>query len=167
MKFRVADEKDLDGIEALILRLLPTPGCPFDEYYPKREHFEESLRYGGLYVIERDGRIVGTVALQPAEEHYLTLECWNKAHKRPCVGCRLGIDPDEQGHHLVTSFLQYALDDATRRFGYDGLRFLVKCGNDKALHVYERAGFRHVDKTYCYEDWYECYEAELPMTLKG
>lgn len=162
MIFRKADINDIDGIMVMVKRIIKCPGTVWDEEYPTKPFFEETLGYDGLYVAEDEGRIIATMGIQPASSIFERLPCWSSAEK-PCEGCRLGIDPDYQGRHLSIPFQKYCLDDAAERFGYDSFRFTVAKSNRRAIDVYERFGYRRVGETNWIDiEWY-CYECRLPF----
>ena len=162
MIFRKGSTADIDGIMLIVKEIIKQPGTVWDEEYPAPSFFKESADCGGLYVAEEDGRIVGTVGIQPAESIFLRLDCWSKSHMNPCEGCRLGIAPELQGQHLAEKLLRFALEDSAKR-GFDSLHFTVSKDNPIAKRLYDRCGFRCVGETnWIDEDWF-CYECELPF----
>ncbi len=162
MKYRIATIKDIDEIMELVGRIIKCDNTLWDEDYPVRDNFIETLEYDGQYVIEEDGKIIAICGIDPATDVFDDLPCWTKSNK-PSVGCRLGFDPLYQGKHLVIPFLKYCLKDAYERLGYDSFRFFVGKVNENAIHVYERFGFKRVGEAYWYDtDWY-CYECSLPI----
>lgn len=56
----------------------------------------------------------------------------------------LGLRPDLTGQHLGLPFFEAALAYATERFSPTAFRLFVLPFNQRAIRVYERAGFRHV-----------------------
>lgn len=165
MIFRKGTADDIDGIMLIVKEIIKQPNTVWDEEYPTPTFFRESLDNDGLYVAEEDGRIVGTVAIEPAESIFLRLDCWSKSHKNPSEGCRLGIAPDLQGRHIAEELLLFALDDAAKK-GFDSLHFTVSKDNPSAKRLYDRCGFRCVGETnWIDEDWF-CYECELPFKRK-
>ena len=164
MTFRLATGKDLDGIMAMVGRIIARPGTAWDDEYPLREHFETTLKDGGLYVAEDEGRIVGTVGIDPAEDIFADLPCWTPA-KKPGEGVRFGIDPDYQGKHLAIPFMTWSINDAAARLGYDWFRFTAAKENVRANDVYTYLGLSRVGETNWIEtDWW-CYETKLPMLV--
>ncbi len=56
----------------------------------------------------------------------------------------LGLRPDLTGKHLGLSFFEAVLAFALERFSPAAFRLFVLPFNQRAIRVYERAGFRHV-----------------------
>ena len=56
----------------------------------------------------------------------------------------LGLRPDLTGHHLGLPFFEAVLAFATQRFSPAAFRLFVLPFNQRAIRVYERAGFRHI-----------------------
>lgn len=162
MVFRVAVYKDIDGITDMVSRIIKGPNTVWDEEYPTRRFFEETLGYKGLYVAEECGKIVGTMGVQPVEDIFADLPCWTPA-KNACEGVRLGFDPDYQGKHLAIPFQKFCLADCASRLHYDAFRFTVSKDNPRAIHVYDRFGYKRVGEVNWLDmDWY-CYECPLPF----
>ncbi|MCQ2428470.1 MAG: GNAT family N-acetyltransferase [Clostridia bacterium] len=166
MTYRLAAEKDLDGIMVMVRRIIERPGTAWDDEYPRREHFEGTLKREGLYVAEENGRIVGTVGIEPAEDIFESLECWSPAVK-PGEGVRFGIDPEYQGEHLAIPFMCFCMNDASSRLGYDMLRFTAAKENRRANAVYTYMGIDRVGETNRIDISWWCYEARLPLVVDG
>jgi len=160
-EFKLANEDDIKGILALTARVLKTPGCAWDEEYPAEENFRESLECEGLYVVNDGEKIIATCGIEPAVGVFAELDCWSKGHKKPCLGCRLCVDPEYQGQHLAEDVVRLSLDDAARRHGYDSIHFFASKTNGIANKLYSRMKFREVGETNWLEEDWICYEAEL------
>ena len=62
-------------------------------------------------------------------------------YERDCVGVGLGLRPDLTGRGLGLAYLQAGLAFATQRFTPRRFRLSVATFNERAIRVYERAGF--------------------------
>ena len=67
---------------------------------------------------------------------------WTSDDRTLSVG--LGLRPDLTGQGLGLPFITAVLDFALERFAPDTFRLFVLPFNQRAIRVYERAGFRHV-----------------------
>jgi RimJ/RimL family protein N-acetyltransferase len=67
---------------------------------------------------------------------------WTLNDRTLSVG--LGLRPDLSGHHLGLPFFEAVLAFARERFSPAAFRLFVLPFNQRAIRVYERAGFRHV-----------------------
>jgi ribosomal-protein-alanine N-acetyltransferase len=63
------------------------------------------------------------------------------SYEGDCVGVGLGLRPDLTGRGLGLAYLEAGLAFATQRFTPDRFRLSVATFNERAIRVYERAGF--------------------------
>ena len=62
-----------------------------------------------------------------------------------CVEVGLGLRPELTGKGLGLAYMLAGLEFARRRFDPEGFRLSVAAFNERAIRVYERAGFRRVE----------------------
>lgn len=60
------------------------------------------------------------------------------------IAIGLGMRPDTTGKGMGLAFVQACLDFARQEFAPEHFRLYVFPWNERAIHVYERAGFQHV-----------------------
>jgi ribosomal-protein-alanine N-acetyltransferase len=93
-----------------------------------RELLEPTLRGEAYWAVKDDaGELVGHFSFKPKDER--TIE----------IG--LGLHPDLTGRGLGSSFLAAGLDFARQRFAPQRFVLSVVTFNERAIKVYERAGF--------------------------
>jgi GNAT superfamily N-acetyltransferase len=87
-------------------------------------------------VAERDGRVVGHSAFQPARTAIEPVESGHLAHLRA-----LFVDPEWWGTGLAADLHSRVLDEATGR-GYRAIRLFTPAAQARARRFYEREGWR-------------------------
>jgi ribosomal protein S18 acetylase RimI-like enzyme len=121
-------------------------------------------RYDGLLVAERDGRVVGTLVIEPmyhteAENRaiesravrelglpralFASFLLWLMSHEPGPDEAHisdLGVAPDCQGEGIGTLLLRRA-EEWAREHGRSRLTLWVAATNGVAVHVYEKTGF--------------------------
>jgi [ribosomal protein S18]-alanine N-acetyltransferase len=120
--------------------------APYDFYDMAKdlEGLEELLgppeRRRGYYAVRSDGELVGYFcfgscgqlsSFDYADDGYLDIG--------------LGLRPDLTGRGLGLGFLLAGLEFGRRHFAPAGFRLAVATFNERAVRVYERAGFRRVE----------------------
>ena len=89
------------------------------------------------YAVDRaaDGQFIGTISLREIMER-----------KQARLGISFGADRVDQGYgsEALRTFLPYFFDD----MGFQVMVLDVAATNRRAIHVYDRLGFQHVDQQY-------------------
>jgi ribosomal protein S18 acetylase RimI-like enzyme len=102
------------------------------------ENWVKYLAENGIsFVAERDGRIVGHVVLVPTEDGRE-------------VDVTIFIHQDFQNRGLGQELMRIAIDFAKKR-RYKGMMLVTERANRRAIHVYEKLGFRVVDLHFEYD----------------
>jgi ribosomal-protein-alanine N-acetyltransferase len=95
------------------------------------ELLDPSLRGEAYWAVKDDaGELVGNFSLKPKDERTIELG--------------LGLRPDLTGRGLGGSFLAAGLDFAREQFAPETFVLSVATFNERAIKVYERAGFARV-----------------------
>jgi len=87
-------------------------------------------------------------AVLDEEDELIGFFSFSKEDKAVVVG--LGLRPNHTGRGLGLEFVQAGLEFARKRFAPSMLRLIVAMFNQRAIRVYEKAGFRH-DKVFMHE----------------
>ena len=109
-------------------------------YIQDREDLEEFLHpksWQGKYfaVLDEADELVGFFSFSKEDE---------------TVAIGLGLRPDYTGRGLGLGFVESGLEFAREKFAPSMFRLIVAMFNQRAIRVYERAGFRH-DKVFMHE----------------
>lgn len=92
--------------------------------------YKDLLSTGTLYVVEEEGRPIGTYRLIPKQ--------YRQAHT-VYLGS-LGIDPQYKGMGYGFAILE-EIKEIVRREGRSRIELTVDLDNDGAVHLYKKAGF--------------------------
>ena len=93
-----------------------------------RELLDAALRGEAYWAVQNDaGELVGHFSFKPKEHRVLEIG--------------LGLRPDLTGRGLSVSFLAAGLEFARARFSPERFTLAVATFNERAIKVYERAGF--------------------------
>lgn len=92
--------------------------------------YKDLLSTGTLYVVEEEGRPIGTYRLIP--------KLYRQAHT-VYLGS-LGIDPQYKGKGYGFAILE-EIKENVRREGRSRIELTVDLDNDGAVHLYKKAGF--------------------------
>jgi len=118
--------------------------------YPVRATAEEALQREDLFVIEADGRVVGSAIInQQTHPAYQTapwtVKCPDTA---VMVMHTLSIDPDYAGKGLATRMIAF-YEAYARANGCTELRIDTQARNSAARRLYGRCGFHEVETVQC------------------
>ena len=148
LRIRKATREDLDAVEALYNALndylaVHENGPRWSRgVYPLREHAEEGLAEGQLYVAELDGHIAGTVIYQEEQGDVYRQVDWQLPFETPAVVIHiLAVHPDFFRQGVASALLDYAAEFG-RSHGARTVRLDTYEENTAACRLYERCGFR-------------------------
>jgi ribosomal-protein-alanine N-acetyltransferase len=120
--------------------------APYDFYDMANdpEGLEELLgppeRRSGYFAARQRGELVGFVCFGPGGQ----VPSFDYADDGS-LDIGLGLRPDLTGRGLGLEFLVAVLEFGRRHFAPTGFRLAVATFNERAIRVYERAGFRRVE----------------------
>lgn len=153
IKIRAATIEDINGVVDSIMRHLKEPGFnnlpahpfPKDHIFKRHDFYNDMLHswsievgdkeWARTFVIEVEGKIKGYLKLRNYSEHLLT-----KAN----LG--MGLEMDIRGKKLGPKLLEFALDWARKETKLDEIILFVFDHNIPAKAIYEKAGFKFIEK---------------------
>lgn len=112
--------------------------------YPIREHAEEALAEGNLYVAIIDGEVVGTVVYSNEQgEVYQSID-WQIEYDVPVIIiCKLAVLPQYFGCGVGKALLEYA-EVIGRQQGAKAIRLDTYEENLPAAKLYEKCGYKYM-----------------------
>ena len=173
IKVRQANDGELDEVERLYGELNDYLAEHVNyprwsrEVYPLREHAEEGLRAGNLYVALCGEKIAGTVIfLYEQGEAYRSVE-WQIGFDVPVIIIHiLAVHPAYMGCGVGKALLEYA-EELGRSQGMRAVRLDTFEENLPAVRLYEKCGFSYrglvdlgLEEIYGLK-WYKAFEKIL------
>ena len=173
MKFRIANEKDIDTVAALydaacdaLIEGEDSPGWE-KGVYPVRQDAAQALAAGELFVVVEQGEIAGTVVLREEQEPAARSAPWQLplAEEEQLTVYTFAVHPAHKhrgvGHAMLDGAAAWAKGQ-----GKKALRLDVHHINTPAIRLYESCGFHFIDTVdlgySCYGlGWFDLYERLL------
>lgn len=137
----------------------------WDESYPNRDFYEDTIEAEEMYVLLEGGVIRGAVVLNDWQSPEWQEIPWSRADGHYLVIHALAIHPDYQGQGYGRMLLQF-----TERFAsaseFTGIRLDAFTENPIANSLYLRHGYKCMGQVYFAMkrqpyNWYYCYEKML------
>lgn len=114
----------------------------WNDIYPFCQ-FENDIAGRNAYILEQDGRIIGSFVLDNNDDpDYCNIK-WTSLNKNFLYLSRLAILPTERGKDYVRTAVNFACGFAHDN-GYDVIRLTVHTANKYAIWLYEGLGFEKV-----------------------
>ena len=156
--FRAARKNEAETVFALYRSVIGTPFCTWNEFYPGMSEIRHDLESEGLFVLEKDGRIIGAVSASP-ENELDDMDCWSRRGK---VGefARVVIHPDLQGRRLARLLVSGILDVMKER-GFENIHISVAAENIPAQKTYGHFGFIPVGEEEMWGHLFYLYELNI------
>lgn len=156
--FRLAREDEAGIIHALYRQAAGREFCVWNQEYPGMSEITHDTETGNLFVLEKDGRVIGAISVVP-ENELDDLLCWN--HKEDANEiARVVIHPDDQGKGYSGIMLENTLEELTSR-GCRAVHLSVADENIPAQKTYQRLGFVMSGESDMYGHHFFLYEKAL------
>lgn len=163
MTIRLAREQDLVVSHAIVrdaTKYMDEQVIPqWDEIYPDKAALRQDIERQELYVIEQDGRAVGTVVINDDQSLEYASIPWTYIG-RALVVHRLTISPAYQRCGLASRLMKFAEDTATIR-GYDCIRLDAFTQNPATFTLYDKLGYRKAGIVRFRKGEFFCYEKAI------
>ena len=156
--FRLARREEADAVLALYRAAAATGDTEWDEEYPNAQTIEMDLAADGLYVLSREGRIVGAVSRIDWPE-LDELPLWSPCNN-PTGLARLCIHPEARGQGLGRVLVE-EIRRVVKTQGYDMTHHMASQYMEAPLRIYRSMGFRQVGEIHMFDTDYFGFELEL------
>lgn len=130
----------------------------WDEVYPTEVVFEKDVQNGSLYVLEEEGRVVGSITVDQNEPVEYERILWEK--KGPAYTFhRLVVNPHERGKGVAQKLIAYAEEVAIHN-QVPYMKIDTYSLNKKAQNLFGKSGYKKAGEMefqgkthpfYCYE----------------
>lgn len=151
-EIRLAEPENAEEIMRLYRSLVGTKGLTWNENYPLIEDVERDIKEKSLYIAVWDGEIIAAAGAG-VDEDVADLSAIDNA----CNLYRVGVRRDFQRKGIAGKLLEFIKNDVQNR-GFGGMFFLVAKGNEPALGLYEKHGFKRVGEAFMFGFDFWCYE---------
>lgn len=155
---RLAEHKDLTTIDKLAERVIlnmQDQGIPqWTLDYPRKSHYLEDIENNCLYVFEKNGQILGCMAIKPEQDEvYYMLDTWMNSNA--LVIHRVIVEPNTHQLGIASDLMNHAKKLAIRD-GYDSIRIDTHLENYRmkafiVKHGFKARGYLEAIDRYAYE----------------
>ena len=169
MEFSRATSEQIDAIEDVVVQCredLAARDIPqWDDQYPNRAFFEQSLAAEQLFALTEAGEVVGVVVLNEAQAPEWSPVVWQDHVGPALIVHSLAVLPSSQGKGYGKAILNLCESFAQEQ-GYTSIRLDAFSENVAAVRFYERHGYtlqaeiQLLNKPVGHQRYY-CYEKRL------
>ncbi len=159
IRFSKAQESDADELFAIYTSLKGSAGCTWDDSYPTLDLIQRNIAEKSLYKLTQDGVITASAYLGEFEE-ISRPECFDKELSRLGELSRVAVRRQYQRQGMALRLISNLILLA-KTADYDGVALLVGTENQRAMALYEKAGFEKCGETYLYDTHWYCYQYKL------
>ena len=161
--FEQGTAADVDAVLANIDAARGNGSADWDEYYPTREHVDEDVKNGALYLLRaEDGCVAASIAAYYDDAEFgqeSTVEGWAEAAHTVSL-FRLCVSAGLQGRGVGFAMMNHILD-AARAQGCKTARLLASEQNEAANRLYRKLGFCSLGRVWLFDWWFIAYEKAL------
>jgi ribosomal protein S18 acetylase RimI-like enzyme len=144
MQIRLATQKDIPALMALVRRIVPLMvadgNLQWGDDYPNEEVFQRDIVLGQLWVAEIDSSIAGVAAVTMDQEPEYAQADWNFEEEAVVVH-RLAVDTAFRGAGVAGALMQNAEAVAAKR-GIPVVRVDTNTKNAATQRLFPKLGYR-------------------------
>ncbi len=162
MEFLNAKLSDFDVVYEMMLRakerLFQEKIYQWDERYPKKEMIINDLTNGYTTLVRDNNKIVAFFTSNSICEDDVHNDIeWSYIGDNWVILHRLCIDPIYQNGGLGQKILQ-KFETEKKKEKFDSIRIDVFSTNEKAIHIYEKFGYKRVGEATCERGLFYIYD---------
>lgn len=149
--------------KACAARMIANGIYQWNEDYPSAKAFKKDIERNELFVLEIEGKIIGTVVVSTLMDKEYEPVRWLTPSTNNCYVHRLGVDPENQGLGYARKLMDFT-ENLARREGFTSVRLDTFSQNKRNQHFYEKRGYQKLDDIYYpkqSEHPFHCYELVL------
>ena len=131
--------------------------------YPSRKAFERDIERNELYVLRKEGEIIGCIVISTFMDSEYESVSWLTPNKQNYYIHRLGIHPEYQGQGLAQGLMDFAENYAKEHHAVS-VRLDTFSQNQRNQKFYEKRGYQKLEDIYFpnqSEYPFHCYELIL------
>lgn len=145
LKYRTAEESDIDSICGLVGRVIDSMEknkiFQWDKVYPSREVFAEDISKGELFVGTLDGDIAVLYTINRECDGAYDKCRWKYTDCEYRIIHRLCVDPKYQNRGIAKNTLKH-IEKELKEASVDAIRLDVFSNNPSALALYLNSGYK-------------------------
>jgi len=135
----------------------------WNEHYPSATTFEKDIDRDELYVLELEGKVIGTIVISALiDDEYKPVK-WLKPETNSVYIHRLSVDPSKQGEGYAQILMDFAENQAKEN-GFASVRLDTFSQNKRNQKFYEKRGYQRLEDIFYpkqSEHPFHCYELVL------
>lgn len=150
MEIKLAKKNDIEELNVLFkdvikdLKEVKKIDMLWGDVYPFCE-FETDITNNEMYIIKKDNKLIGSFVLSNFDDPDYKEIDWDKNLKKFIYLNRLVISPKEQGKGYAKKVMTY-IDEYAQNNKLDSIRLTVYEKNINAIRLYEKNGFKRIQK---------------------
>lgn len=167
MNIRLAERRDLSNINELFrevvddLKNIKKIDMLWGDEYPFNQ-FENDIEQKEMYVLEDDGKIIGSFALSDTNSAEEEISAWRNTNIKVIYINRFAVSPKMQRLGYAKSSMEF-IEKYAKENNYDEIRLVVYQDNNHAINLYEKYGFTKIENEYisCDDKKFVAYEKTI------